>query len=252
MRFAVEYWGVSFAVECDIPKFQPQVEKLLLPVWLNQPSLSTSNVFRLVLADDGEPKIEGPDAGVAIIRDDLVETLERQIHLFVASRSPQAVFVHAGVVKWQNGAILIPGRSFAGKSTLTQALCQAGATYMSDEYAIIDTEGAVHPFPRPMSQRHPDGNRRIEAVQLGWDGQIDPVRVGAIAALHYDKDKGFQVNEISPGNAVLELINNTVSARSAPELAMACLSRAVPGARCWKGTRGEADEAATHLLELTV
>lgn len=252
MRFAVEYWGVSFAVECHVPEFEPEVAKLLLPVWKDEPTLSPSATFKLKLSDSGEPELEGPDIGVPIIKDDLLETLERQIHLYIATSSPKVVFVHAGVVRWQNAAILLPGRSFAGKSTLTQALCQLGASYMSDEYAIIDTNGDVHPFPRPMSQRHPEGNRRIEAAELGWTGQTEPIRARAVFSVRYDKDKDFELEEITSGKAVLELLSNTVSARSAPSLAMTCLGRAITNAYCWKGTRGEASKAASRLLELSL
>lgn len=252
MRFTVEYWGVSFAVECHVPEFAPEVSKLLLPVWKDQPTLLPSATFKLKLSDRGEPELEGPDIGVPIIKDNLVETLERQIHLYVATQSSQVVFVHAGVVRWHNAAILLPGRSFAGKSTLTHALCQLGASYMSDEYAIIDIHGDIHPFPRPMSQRHPEGNRRIEAAELGWTGQTEPIRARAVFSIRYDKEKGFELEEITSGNAVLELLSNTVSARSAPNLAMTCLGRAITDARCWKGTRGEASGAASRILELAL
>src|SRR4051812_15498788 len=53
---------------------------------------------------------------------------------FVAERAPDHLFVHAGVVGWEGRAIVMPGASFAGKTTLVQAWLEAGATYYSDEF----------------------------------------------------------------------------------------------------------------------
>src|SRR4051795_2847365 len=36
----------------------------------------------------------------------------------IPDRSPRRVFIHAGVVGWNGGAILIPGASFSGKTRL--------------------------------------------------------------------------------------------------------------------------------------
>src|SRR5207248_7654182 len=49
---------------------------------------------------------------------DILETLESDAQLSVAEFARQRLFVHAGVVGWKGRAILLPGRSLAGKSTL--------------------------------------------------------------------------------------------------------------------------------------
>lgn len=63
--------------------------------------------------------------------------------------------IHAAAVASARGAILLPGSSGTGKSTLTAALVSAGYTYLSDEIAIIsDVERSVLPYPKPISLRH--------------------------------------------------------------------------------------------------
>jgi hypothetical protein len=42
--------------------------------------------------------------------------------------------------------MVLPGKSFAGKTTLVAALVRAGAEYWSDEYAVLDANGDVHPY----------------------------------------------------------------------------------------------------------
>src|SRR5262249_9780321 len=72
---------------------------------------------------------------------------------FVAAAASAYTFIHAGVVSLGGRAIVLPGDSGAGKSTLVQAFLNAGATYGSDEFAVIDASGAVHAFARPLRLR---------------------------------------------------------------------------------------------------
>jgi len=82
---------------------------------------------------------------------EVFDAFEANVHLHIAEAAPRRRFVHAGVVGWRGEAILIPGRSHSGKSTLVAASVAAGATYYSDEYAVLDEQGRDHPFPKPLS-----------------------------------------------------------------------------------------------------
>jgi hypothetical protein len=62
-------------------------------------------------------------------------------------------FLYAGVVAWQGHAIVFPGRSLSGKTTLVREMLRLGATYYSDEFAVVDNSGLVHSFPRPLGIR---------------------------------------------------------------------------------------------------
>ncbi len=249
-RFAIEFWGVQAAVEWDDSKFDQAVGNLLLPIWTDDPGLDPEAVFRLKTDNLGQTSVEGPGQDLhPINRADVVETLERRLHLYLATETRQAVFVHAGVVSWQGRTILFPGRSYVGKSTLVQALVRAGTDFFSDEYAIIDPEGMVHPFPRPISLREPEGIRRVDAISLGWDGSLLPMEAGAVIVSRYEEETVWKPEEISRGNAVLELMSNTVSAQGAPNLALTCLGQAVRGVHCYKGSRGESEVTAQRILE---
>src|ERR1700749_2073931 len=54
--------------------------------------------------------------------EELFERFESDLRLAVAESARRRVFVHAGVVGWKGRAILVPGRSFTGKTTLTAEL----------------------------------------------------------------------------------------------------------------------------------
>ena len=83
------------------------------------------------------------------------------------------------MVGWHGRAILVPGHSFQGKSTLVQAFVAAGALYFSDELALIDGAGQVHPYPRPMMLRDGTGvERRREVVPEEPASATTPLTAG--------------------------------------------------------------------------
>ena len=88
---------------------------------------------------------------------DIFVLLEYDLEVYVAEQARRRVFVHAGAVGWNGRAIILPGQTRSGKTTLVAALVRAGATYYSDEYAVIDTQGRVHPYPRPLMIRTETG-----------------------------------------------------------------------------------------------
>lgn len=62
------------------------------------------------------------------------------------------VHVHAAVATLDGRAIVLPGASGAGKTTLAAALALGGWSYLSDEVAAIGLDGAmVRPYPRPLA-----------------------------------------------------------------------------------------------------
>jgi hypothetical protein len=99
--------------------------------------------------------------------DGMLEHFESNVGIFVAENALDHIFIHAGCVSWKGKAIIIPGRSFSGKSNLVAALLRAGATYYSDEYCILDGHGLVLPYPRCLSLRAKEGRRRMTAADFG-------------------------------------------------------------------------------------
>ena len=80
--------------------------------------------------------------------DDLVPRLEWTMVRDALSRSPH-VAIHAAALSFEGAALLLPGRSGAGKTTLALGLLTVGATLLSDEIALLSgTEPSIVPFPR--------------------------------------------------------------------------------------------------------
>jgi hypothetical protein len=182
---------------------------------------------------------------------DLLDEFESHLQLTIAEYAPRRIFVHAGVVGWQEKAILIPGASFSGKSTIVAELLRAGATYYSDEYAVIDARGRVHPYARELRLRATglSGVKRMRAADFEAETGSRPLPVALVISTRFKEGTRFRPRELTRGQAVLELLANTVSARSQPEMGLAYLTSALEPATALKGARGEAGEIVEWILK---
>ena len=147
--------------------------------------------------------------------------------------------------------IVVRGPSGAGKSTLVAELLRAGATYYSDEYAVFDKQGRVHPFPKDLEMRTNGDWKQTRHAAESFGGQTGakPIPVGKIVVTRYRTGSKWRPRQLSQGKAVLALLANTVSARRQPEKALATLQKVVAEAQAFHGTRGEARELIPLILD---
>ena len=183
--------------------------------------------------------------------DEALDLLEGDLQLSIAAAARGRLFVHAGVVGWRDRAIVIPGRTRSGKTTLVAALVRAGATYYSDEYAVFDARGHVHPYLKPLSLRREGGRPpvRCPVESLGGVAGTKPLTVGLILVSRFRAGARWQPRRLTPGQTVLALLADTVPARRRPAAAFATLRQVACHAPALKGTRGEAQDLAPALLE---
>jgi hypothetical protein len=183
--------------------------------------------------------------------DEALDAFESSLQLYVAEEARRRVFVHAGVVGWRGQAILIPGRSYAGKTTLVAELVRRGAAYYSDEYAVMDQRGRVHPYARPLQIREGESARQKKygVEEFGGQAGRKPLPVGLVVVSQYKPAARWRPRSLTAGQGVLELLANTVPARRKPEAVLAALHQVVLGAPVIKSARGEAAEMAGAVLE---
>jgi len=229
---------------CCRPLRSPDVD-YLYSAWIGEPT-SRRGVRNLHVLYGNALRLERtPDVH------QLLEVLETQIHRLAATACRRSLFVHAGVVSVDRRAIVIPGLSHAGKSHLVGALMRAGATYFSDEYAVFDAMGRVHPYPKALSLRSDDGGPPtrvdVESAEDGAGRRALPV--GLVVVTSYRPGTRWRPRQLSAGQAVLELLANTVLARERPTVALQWLAQAVrPDTTCVKGARGDADFMVPSVL----
>ncbi len=217
------------------------------------PASSAQESFAVLAGDGGSyqftrggsPVANGLDLEFALM------LLDSQLRIYVGLQAPNRIFVHAGVVAHRGRAMIIPGLSFAGKTTLVVALVRAGAVYYSDEFAVIDERGLVHPYARSPSVRDHAGVQSEHHVDR-FAGAVgdEPLRIGAVVFTTYRAGAEWKPTPLSPGRGVLAMLANTLAALKRSEEAMRVITLAIDGAVVLESERGEARELAPRLLEL--
>ena len=246
-----EAFGVRVHVDVGDPGLMERVWSFLPPGWqaCARGSVETSFGLRVDAAGTASLARDGAMLAENLPLDVAFDVLEREVRMVVALRAPDHVFVHAGVVAVDGSAIVLPGASFAGKTTMVAALVRAGATYYSDEYAVLDREGRVHPYARPLAIRTAGSTHEAHPVEsLGGRAGAVPAAVGAVVLTRYSPGAEWHPQRLSPGEAVLSLLENTLPAQTRPDDSLQALARSVDGALLIESERGDADAAAGLLL----
>jgi hypothetical protein len=213
----------------------------LAPKPPTRPGMKRFNIFYA----DAEPAVKNLD------RDAALEQVKVELRKLTADLSKREIFIHAGAVEWRGRAIVIPGKTFTGKSSLTAAFVRAGARYLSDEYALIDAAGRVRPYLKPLSLRLNGGTQKavdVPVEELGGKAVKRAVPVGCVLVTSYREGSRWRPRRLTPGETVLALLKNTIPARRRPKDSLARLRSVALAAEGWKGTRGEADEMVRQFL----
>lgn len=253
-------YGLRAGVRVSDPAVLDRVADVLPPGWEPAPAPFVDFLYSLKVGG-GDPRgrmrtftllyfglhriVRTMDLDVAL------DALESHLRLQVALYAPDRVLIHAGAVGWRGRAIVLPGYSRAGKSTLVAELLKRGATYYSDEYAVLDANGMVHPFARPLSLRQ-QGDLpplRRSAADFGAPTGSEPIPVGVVAVTKHRPGASWRPRRLTAGQGVWELMDCTLTAQQQPDAALNALERAVAGATVLKGFRGEAAETADMLLQ---
>lgn len=247
-----ESLGVRLALTTDSSEVFERLPELLPPDAKLCPPLADDPSYGVHLAPDGSygftrdgsPVSTGTDLAFAM------SLLETQIRIFIGIHAPDRIFVHAGVVGHNDRAIVVPGRSFTGKTSMVLALVRAGATYYSDEFAVVDSNGLVHPYTKAPSVRGGDAKSKDQVVAAAGSADPPPIPLGAVVFSEYRPRATWSPQELTRGRGTLGLFSNTLAALQRSEEAMRVLAHALEGAIILEGERGEADDIAPDVLAL--
>lgn len=246
----LECFGLAIEVASDDRELIDQLPSRLGPAW--RAGNGTPPSARFTAMRDGTITLDG----VKIGRTDgslpyTLAVLGPRLRNHLALHAPAHIFIHAGVVRACGVGVVIPGSSMSGKTTLVAELVRAGATYYSDEYAVVDESGLVHPYPNPLSLRlDPRTGESIVPVpvpdsQLG----VEPIRVSLIVVTRYEQGGHWRPSVHAPGEGAMALLQHTVAARPASKRALAATTRVARGTKVLIGPRGEASLTASSLLD---
>src|ERR1700722_8830821 len=233
--FEVRAFDCNVRVAADCLETYTILERYVFPSFPRRAKASyDTDIFIRIdrVADEFQLSVDGVMVSKAAQTNSLVPDLIRALDDAVIQRLTALHAVHAGAVLLGERALLLPGVTHAGKSSLVAELLRQGATYLSDEYALIDSEGHVHPYPRPLLLRNgsPEQSPWLPAECNARTGD-GPVPVGWILSLEYLPESTWSVEAVCQSEALLILLRNTPHLLSESPNMVAVFQRAVAGAK---------------------
>ena len=249
--------GFSLSVTGDCPETLETVRRYLLP-WLPRRSAQGGSAdVRVSLTRNAAPgrfevrlndRVIGENESLPYLLNLIQQSAD---DCMIRNLDHQAV-VHAGVVTYHGRAIVLPGSSGSGKTRMVQELLGRGAEYSSDEYAILDMRGNVHPYPRAlMIRKDGDEQHPLLASELNARVRTRPAPVALFLFLRYDAGAaGLDAVRLDRSDALIRLLQNSPQILEENPAVLEPLKAAVSRADSFAGVRGESGSAAAEILRL--
>lgn len=256
--FRFESFGVNIEITSNQPDMLPEAEavsrKSLLGNVQKMTGRRIDHRFELTRTPYGTYRLAQNGVGIASgrSRKKFFKFYDSMIRVAVGEYAVDRVFMHAGVVGWRGKAIIIPADSFQGKSTLVSELVRSGAEYYSDEFAIFDADGLVHPFTRDLSMRTADGRYipyDLTVEELGGTYGVEPIPVGLVLLTGYVPGGRWSPKILSAGQGLMEMIPHAMSIRHRPDFTIQVLNNIASRAIIASSQRGTAEKFVKTLLK---
>jgi hypothetical protein len=246
-RLVFESFGAVAEVVCEDRELFDRLAQVLPPGWR---ASSGEPVARFGLTGDRMVTLDGDEFfHNQVGREQPLLRLGSVMRHHLALHATAYAFIHAGVVSVDGAAIVIPGASHSGKTTLVAELVRAGALYCSDEYAVVDSAGMIHPYAKPLSIRaEPDDGLGVPVAVAAAQTVVAPIRTRLIVVTDHQAGASWSPTTCSRAEGAFALLGNTVAARPRPAQSLAAVSALSREALVVSGTRGEAAPVAQWLL----
>ncbi len=204
----------------------------------------------------------------------ILEYLEYKIYTLLIDRFSNYYLIHAGVVAHDDKAIVLPGSSGGGKTTLIAGMLKNGFRYLTDEIGIIDPHTLrVYPFPKPLNMKigslslfdnfEPE-MELINKHEMNIEDKIHhvlvksssihamdkPIPVRDIIFVRYDPRGKSRLRPISRANAIFELAKCSFNHYRFKEKGIDILESLVRGCRCYQLRFADVGKAVSLLKGL--
>lgn len=180
-------------------------------------------------------------------RADLASHLLGDTGYHLADKCDGGLFFHAAGLAWHGQAVMLPGSSGQGKTTLTAWLLSQGAEYLTDEFIFLPHGGTqAEAFTRPLNLKRParavlrhllDYEAQAERILSHETADIVPpdllgsIHETGIAPLklilfpHYQAEADFSLQRLSKAQTGLHLMQTVINARNLPNQGFSEISR---------------------------
>jgi hypothetical protein len=264
-RINFNCYGRDFVLLFDNRGLYEKLIRILPPFHEIRETVLSGHIFELITKEN--PETNGLYFNGELIYETGIsgeidfEFIEAKIQFSMAvALPPEKFLLHAGAVALDKTGVIIPGNTFSGKTTLTREFIKTGAEYFSDDCAVIDKNGFLYPYSKTLSVRKTE--RQFAADSWGRGEQVEaqavgavigqtPVKIGLVIFTEFKENQTWQNDEITRGEAVLELAQNLFYSASMtlyPSETLEALTKIAADAVVVRGIRGEAEDAVEKIL----
>lgn len=252
--FGIHAFDSSIRVECGSSEIRDALDRYLFPPKPRGNSAASSPDIHLRICHGPEcflVLLNHKVAATATTLHDAILAAVKALDDAVIHHLKSFYAVHAGAVLIEGRALILPGKTHAGKSSLVAELLRRGASHFSDEYAIIDKQGRTQAYPRPLLLRNGQPLQSLALPEeLNAEFATQPAQVGWILAVDYVPGGVWRIREMPQAEAVMLLLCNTPHEMEQSPGMIDFFLRVAANAACYAGTRGDAVEAASRIFDL--
>jgi len=169
------------------------------------------------------------------------------------------IWFHGAAVGAGGRAVVLPGRRGRGKSTLSRALWERGASFLTDDVLPIDpSTRQVLPFPQLPAVRTDPGKDLDDAalahvpkeeVDVNVRVERSALPIGALVLPAYQRGAVTRLLPCSPGEAALALLEGCWNLELHREAAAGCVASITPGLPACRLQFSEPESATGALWE---
>lgn len=252
-------YGVKIRITADDPLLLSKIRKnvpLLIPSCVKFQKHTTADFHFYLRSPNGLYEFYNNDELVVsggIDEKSFLNFFLSCLRLTVAEFADSRVFIHAGVVSWKGMAIVLPANSFCGKTTLVSELIKNGAIYYSDEYAVLDENGFIHPYPKMLSVRgivDEHLQKEIPVEEFGGVIGTKEIPAGLVLFTKFEKNAIWNPEELTTSQGVMEILAHTIPIRHNPKFSLEVLNKTLSRAVILKSNRREVEITAKYVLHL--
>jgi hypothetical protein len=262
--------GYSFRIQTDVPRLGVLIDRLLSQ--FRAPEEEDVPTYRLAQPRPGEVVVylDGRAVDTSVTQAGAVDQVLYEVNQEAIRRTSEYLVVHAAAASWRGRGLLFPAPMDSGKTTLVAGLIRTGLRYLTDEAALIDQNGWLHPYPKTLSLRPPS----VEAIpdvkrslppEFAWRSRLKyhvtprdlgsraigpPCPVRFMIVPSYVPGSSTMLDALSRPAALMDLATNCFNLSRFGAEGLALLGRVAKNAQCYTLRMGDLDSAVTMVLDL--
>ncbi len=256
----VSFLGDAVALSSNDPETGRALAALFAPMIAETDVEPVASIRLQAITDGARLLVNGAVVAESSGATRLLRQCYREVVACYVECHPELVWMHAGCAASENGAVILPGDWGRGKTSLVLALCERGWSYFSDDVVPVDAaSGKVLPFPATPQKRSPT-QANVPRGELGIvpksptavDERLiakEPRSLSMIVLPHYRRDAPTEFFDISPAEAVGELLESCLSFTKNEDAAIERLCALVETFPVQRLVFDKAAEAAELLID---